>query len=63
MIGRMMPSDDQWERIAPLIIGRLADQKGSTDGDGRMFVEGVPWIVSEASPWSAPPGAADLTWA
>ena len=45
-----MLSDDQWERIAPLIIGR-PDQKGSTGRDNRMFVEGVLWIVRTGSPW------------
>ncbi len=43
-MDRLVLSDDQWERIAPLIIGR-PDQKGSTGRDNRMFVEGVLWIV------------------
>jgi hypothetical protein len=39
------------ERRAPLIIGR-PDQKGSTERDKRMFVEGVLWIVRKGS-WAA----------
>ncbi len=48
--GPLVLSDGQWEKIAPLIIGR-PDQKGSTGRDNRMFVEGVPWIVRTGSPW------------
>ena len=50
VMDRLVLSEDQWERIAPLIIGR-ADQKGSTGRDNRMFVEGVLWIVRTGSPW------------
>ncbi|MFY7852320.1 MAG: IS5 family transposase [Brevundimonas sp.] len=50
VMDRLVLSDDQWERIAPLIIGR-PDQKGSTGRDNRMFVEGVLWIVRTGSPW------------
>jgi putative transposase len=49
-MDRLVLSDDQWERIAPLIIGR-PDQKGSTGRDNRMFVEGVLWIVRTGWPW------------
>ena len=49
-MDRLVLSDEQWERIAPLIIGR-PDQKGSTGRDNRMFVEGVLWIVRTGSPW------------
>jgi putative transposase len=47
---RLVLSDADWERIAPLIIGR-PDQKGSTGRDNRMFAEGVLWIVRTGSPW------------
>lgn len=40
VIDRLVLSDADWARIAPLIIGR-PDQKGSTGRDNRMFVEGV----------------------
>ncbi|CAN7311792.1 IS5 family transposase [Phenylobacterium sp. LjRoot225] len=49
-MDRLVLSDDQWERIAPLVIGR-PDQKGSTGRDNRMFVEGVLWVVRTGSPW------------
>ncbi|WP_430420499.1 IS5 family transposase [Phenylobacterium sp.] len=49
-MDRLVLSDEQWERIAPLTIGR-PDQKGSTGRDNRMFVEGVLWIVRTGSPW------------
>lgn len=49
VLDRLVLSDDAWERMAPLIIGR-PDQKGSTGRDNRMFVEGVLWIVRTGSP-------------
>ncbi len=53
---RLVLSDAQWERMAPLIIGR-PDQRGSTGRDNRMFVEGVLWIVRTGSPWRDLPDA------
>ena len=50
VLDRLVLDDEQWERIAPLIIGR-PDQKGSTGRDNRMFVEGVLWLVRTGSPW------------
>ena len=47
---RLVLSDEQWQSISGLIIGR-PDQKGSTGRDNRMFVEGVLWIVRTSSPW------------
>jgi transposase len=49
-MDRLVLSDEQWEKISGLIIGRR-DQKGSTGRDNRMFVEGVLWIVRTGSPW------------
>ena len=54
--ARLVLSDDQWDRIAPLIIGR-PDQKGSTGRDNRMFLEGVLWIVRTGAPWRDLPEA------
>ena len=48
--NRLVLSDEQWDRISGLIIGR-ADQRGSTGRDNRMFVEGVLWIVRTGAPW------------
>ena len=50
VMDRLVLSDEQWERISGLIIGR-PDQCGSTGRDNRMFVEGVLWIVRTGSPW------------
>jgi putative transposase len=47
---RLILSDEQWNRISGLIIGR-PDQRGSTGRDNRMFVEGVLWIVRTGAPW------------
>lgn len=47
---RLVLSDEQWNRISSLIIGR-PDQRGSTGRDNRMFVEGVLWIVRTGAPW------------
>ena len=56
IIGRLVLSDQQWDRIAGLIIGR-PDQRGSTGRDNRMFVEGVLWIVRTGAPWRDLPEA------
>ena len=56
MMDRLVLSDDQWQSIRGLIIGR-PDQKGSTGRDNRMFVEGVLWIVRTGSPWRDLPEA------
>jgi len=50
VLDRLVLSDDAWERMSGLIIGR-ADQRGSTGRDNRLFVEGVLWIVRTGSPW------------
>lgn len=56
VLDRLVLSDTQWERMAPLIIGR-PDQRGSTGRDNRMFVEGVLWIVRTGAPWRDLPEA------
>jgi transposase len=55
-MDRLVLSDDQWETMSGLIIGR-PDQCGSTGRDNRMFVEGVLWIVRTGSPWRDLPEA------
>jgi transposase len=55
VMDRLVLSDEQWERISGLIIGR-PDQCGSTGRDNRM-VEGVLWIVRTGSPWRDLPAA------
>jgi transposase len=56
VMDRLVLSDDQWETMSGLIIGR-PDQCGSTGRDNRMFVEGVLWIVRTGSPWRDLPEA------
>lgn len=45
-----MLSDDQFERIAPLLPGKATDP-GRTAADNRLFVEAVLWICRTGSPW------------
>ncbi len=42
--------DDQYERIADLLPGKLSDP-GRTARDNRLFVEAVLWIARTGSPW------------
>jgi len=56
VLERLVLSDRQWQRIAPLIIGR-PDQRGTTGRNNRMFVEGVLWIVRTGAPWRDLPEA------
>lgn len=47
---RMMLTDSQWERIAPLLPGKAGDP-GRSGRDNRLFVEAVLWLVRTGSPW------------
>lgn len=47
---RMVLSDVQWERIAPLLPGR-ATSVGVTAKNNRLFLEGVLWIARTGAPW------------
>jgi transposase len=42
--------DDQWERIAPFLPGKVGDP-GRSGVDNRRFVEAVLWIVRVGAPW------------
>jgi transposase len=42
--------DDQWERIAPLVPGKVGDP-GRSGADNRRFVEALLWIVRVGAPW------------
>lgn len=46
----MMFSDSQWERIAPLLPGKVGDP-GRSGSDNRLFLEAVLWLVRTGSPW------------
>ena len=45
-----MLSDDQYERIGPLLPGE-STAPGRTAADNRLFVEAVLWIARTGSPW------------
>ena len=47
---RTVLRDDQWERIANFLPGKVTDC-GVTAKNNRLFVEAVLWIVRTGSPW------------
>jgi len=47
---RTLISNEQWEQIAPLIIGKPSD-RGVTGRNNRSFVEAVLWILRTGAPW------------
>jgi len=47
---RLWLRDDQFERIAALLPGKISDP-GRTAADNRQFVEAVLWIARTGSPW------------
>jgi transposase len=53
---RLLLSDGQWERIAPLLPGKAGDP-GRSAADNRLFVEAVLWIVRAGTPWRDLPEA------
>lgn len=52
----MVLRDDQRERIAPLLPGKVGDP-GRSAADNRLFWEAVLWIVRVGSPWRDLPEA------
>jgi transposase len=46
----MVLRDDQWERIAPLLPGKVGDP-GRSAANNRRFLEGVLWIARVGAPW------------
>src|SRR3954469_2518390 len=50
VLDRMVLRDDQWERIASLVPGKVGDP-GRSGADNRLFVEAVLWIVRVGAPW------------
>jgi transposase len=46
----MVLRDDQWERIAPLVPGKVGDP-GRSGANNRRFVEAVLWIARVGAPW------------
>ena len=49
-MDRSVLSDLQWERVAPLLPGKLGDP-GRSGADNRRFLEAVLWIARTGSPW------------
>lgn len=43
-------TDEEWERIAPLLPGKPGDP-GRSGGDNRLFVNAVLWIAKTSAPW------------
>src|SRR4051812_13174858 len=46
----MVLRDEQWERLAPLLPGKVGDP-GRSAADNRLFLEAVLWIVRVGAPW------------
>src|SRR5688572_3084230 len=46
----MVLREDQWDRIAPLLPGKVGDP-GRSGTDNRLFMEAVLWIVRVGAPW------------
>ncbi len=40
----------QWERIAPMLPGKVSDP-GRTGGDNRLFVNGCLWVLRSGAHW------------
>jgi transposase len=49
-LNRLILSDDQWERVAPLLPGKVGDP-GRSAADNRMFLEAVLWTARVGGPW------------
>ena len=47
---RMILSEEQWDRIAPELPGKVGDP-GATARNNRLFVEAVLWIARTGAPW------------
>jgi transposase len=50
VLDRMVLRDEQWERVAPLLPGKVGDP-GQSAADNRLFLEAVLWIVRVGAPW------------
>src|SRR5208282_6041274 len=55
-MDRLILSDEQWERVAPHLPGKVSDP-GRSAADNRMFLEGVLWIARAGAPWRDLPEA------
>lgn len=49
-MDRSVLRDEQWQRVAPLLPGKIGDP-GRSGEDNRRFLEAVLWIARTGSPW------------
>jgi transposase len=49
-VDRSVLSDAQWDRVAPLLPGKVGDP-GRSGADNRRFLEAVLWIARTGAPW------------
>jgi transposase len=49
-LNRLILSDEQWERAAPHLPGKVGDP-GRSGADNRRFLEAVLWIARVGGPW------------
>lgn len=54
-MDRLILTDEQWERVAPHLPGKVGDP-GRSGADNRLFLEGVLWLVRVGAPWRDLPG-------
>ena len=47
---RQQITDQQWERIAPILPGKPGD-RGRTGLDNRKSLEGMIWVLRTGAPW------------
>jgi transposase len=47
---RLTLSDEQWDRVAPYLPGKVGDP-GRSGTNNRLFLEAVLWIARVGAPW------------
>ncbi|RQP10129.1 MAG: transposase [Microbacteriaceae bacterium] len=50
ILSRRTLTDEQWERIGPLLPGKAGD-RGRSAADNRLFIDAILWLARGASPW------------
>ena len=55
-LDRTVLSEAQWQRVAPLLPGKVGDP-GRSAADNRRFLEAVLWIARTGAPWRDLPAA------
>jgi transposase len=56
VLNRLILKDEQWERVTPLLPGKVSDP-GRSGADNRLFLEAVLWMVRTGAPWRDLPEA------